>query len=182
MVTSRQWEGGHPGDESEMESCQAAFAFLASCPKIPCIRMMMIIIIIRGRHWCRKSHCSRIDPPNLRRDPSWLSSVQSSDQHVCLTMFLPQSLQIIENYVLARRVGLPVGCCSLHFMCSIPFHRRIMCVLGLYIEALGHHNIDTDDGNSHEGTKLLAQTLFSLLTNTILNKKKLSFKTLCPYC
>ena len=48
---------------------------------------------------------------------------------------------------------------SLYFMCSIRFE-RIMCVLGLYIESLARHNIDTADGNSHEGTQNGLHRLF----------------------
>ena len=48
---------------------------------------------------------------------------------------------------------------SLYFMCSIRFE-RIMCVLGLYIESLSRHNIDTADGNSHEGTQNGLHRLF----------------------
>ena len=78
-------------------------------------------------------------------------------------------------------------CCSLHLMCSIPF-QRIMCVLGLFIEALGHHNIDMADGNSHEGTqnrlhrmisRFLKSTLLTkniLLRNTFLTKNKKTYK------
>ena len=64
-----------------------------------------------------------------------------------------------------------------------PFE-RMMCALGLYLEALHGHNIDTGDGNSQPCTQNGSQSLFSKVStqHDIHSQKKSQINSMTSIC